>query len=53
MVAYNWGMVELVESAARTGRTDLAAEALQRLTTKAQACRTDWAVGSRPVRGPC
>ena len=45
MVAHNWGMVELVESAARTGRTDLAAEALQRLTTKAQACRTDWAVG--------
>ena len=45
MVAHNWGMIELVESAARTGRTDLAAEALQRLTTKAQACRTGWAVG--------
>jgi ATP/maltotriose-dependent transcriptional regulator MalT len=38
-------MIELIESAARTGRTDLAAEALQRLTTKAQACRTDWALG--------
>src|SRR5260370_39394236 len=45
MVAHNWGMVELIESAMRTGRTDLAAEALQRLTTKAQACRTDWALG--------
>jgi len=45
MVAHNWGMTELIESAARAGRTDLAAEALQRLTTKAQACRTDWALG--------
>ena len=45
MVAHNWGMVELVESAVRTGRTDLAAEALQRLTAKAQACQTDWALG--------
>jgi DNA-binding CsgD family transcriptional regulator len=45
MVAHNWGMTELIESAARTGRTDLAADALQRLTTKAQACRTDWALG--------
>ena len=45
MVAHNWGMTELIESAARTGRIDLAAEALHRLTTKAQACRTDWALG--------
>jgi DNA-binding CsgD family transcriptional regulator len=45
MVAHNWGMIELIEAAARTGRTDLAAEALQRLTTKAQACQTDWALG--------
>jgi DNA-binding CsgD family transcriptional regulator len=45
MVAHNWGMIELIESAVRTGRTDLAAEALQRLTTKAQACRTAWALG--------
>ena len=45
MVAHNWGMIELIESAVRTGRTDLAAEALHRLTTKAQACRTDWALG--------
>jgi len=45
MVAHNWGMTELIESAVRTGRTDLAAEALQRLAMKAQACRTDWALG--------
>jgi DNA-binding CsgD family transcriptional regulator len=45
MVAHNWGMTELIESAVRAGRTDLAAEALQRLTMKAQACRTDWALG--------
>src|SRR5262249_50758997 len=45
MVAHNWGMTELIESAVRTGRTDLAADALQRLTAKAQACRTDWALG--------
>jgi hypothetical protein len=45
MVAHNWGVTELIESAVRTGRTDLAAGDLQRLTTKAQACRTDWALG--------
>jgi len=45
MVAHNWGMIELVESAARTGRTDLAAAALDRLTGKARACGTDWALG--------
>ncbi len=30
MVAHNWGMTELVESAARTGRIDLAADAPDR-----------------------
>ena len=45
MVAHNWGMTELIESAVRAGRTDLAADALARLTMKAQACRTDWALG--------
>src|SRR5262249_23784887 len=45
MVAHNWGLTELIESAVRTGKIDLAAKALQRLTTKAQACRTDWALG--------
>jgi DNA-binding CsgD family transcriptional regulator len=45
MVAHNWGMIELVESAVRTGRIDLAADALNRLTGKARACGTDWALG--------
>jgi DNA-binding CsgD family transcriptional regulator len=45
MVAHNWGMTELIESAVRTGRTDLAADALDRLAGKAQACGTDWALG--------
>ena len=45
MVAHNWGMIELVESAARTGRTDLAADALDRLAGKARACGTHWALG--------
>jgi ATP/maltotriose-dependent transcriptional regulator MalT len=45
MVAHNWGMTELIESAVRIGRTDLATETLQRLTTKAHACRTNWALG--------
>jgi len=45
MVAHNWGMTELIESAVQTGRTDLATQTLQRLTAKAQACRTDWALG--------
>ena len=45
MVAHNWGMTELIESAVRTGRTALAAETLERLTMKAHACRTSWALG--------
>jgi DNA-binding CsgD family transcriptional regulator len=45
MVSHNWGMIELVESAARTGRIDLAADALDRLAGKARACGTDWALG--------
>jgi DNA-binding CsgD family transcriptional regulator len=45
MVAHNWGMIELIEAATRTGRADLAAEALGRLTTKAHASGTDWVLG--------
>ena len=45
MVAHNWGMIELIEAAARTGRADLAAETLGRLSAKADACGTDWALG--------
>jgi DNA-binding CsgD family transcriptional regulator len=45
VVAENWGLSELVEPATRCGRTDLAADALERLSAKAQAARTDWALG--------
>ena len=45
MVAENWGLSELIEPAARTGRTDLATEGLNRLAEKARASGTDWALG--------
>jgi DNA-binding CsgD family transcriptional regulator len=45
VVAENWGLSELIEPATRTGRTDLAAEALDRLARKAHATGTDWALG--------
>jgi DNA-binding CsgD family transcriptional regulator len=45
LAAANWGLVELVESAARTGTTDLAADALERLSAMTQASGTDWALG--------
>src|SRR6185312_10672651 len=45
VVLQNWGLTELVEPATRTGRTDLAASALERLSRKARATGTDWALG--------
>jgi ATP/maltotriose-dependent transcriptional regulator MalT len=45
VVAENWGLSELIEPATRTGRTDLARDALNRLAEKARATRTDWALG--------
>jgi DNA-binding CsgD family transcriptional regulator len=45
VVAENWGLSELVEPATRTGRTDLAADALDRLGRKARATGSDWALG--------
>ena len=45
MVAHNWGMPELIESAARTGHAAVAQQALERLAAKARACRTGWALG--------
>ena len=41
----NWSLVELVEAAARTGESDAAADALQRLAQTTRACTTDWAIG--------
>jgi ATP/maltotriose-dependent transcriptional regulator MalT len=45
VVVENWGLSELVEPAMRTGRTDLATDALNRLATKASATGTAWALG--------
>jgi hypothetical protein len=42
---YNWGLVELIEAAVRSGEPERAAEALDALTTRTQASGTDWAVG--------
>jgi DNA-binding CsgD family transcriptional regulator len=42
----NWALVELVEAAARSGKTARAAEAVQRLSEMARATGTDWALGN-------
>jgi DNA-binding CsgD family transcriptional regulator len=40
-----WGLVELIEAAARSGNRQRAADALGRLTDSTRACGTDWALG--------
>ncbi|WP_329529245.1 AAA family ATPase [Streptomyces sp. NBC_01462] len=45
LAAANWGLVELIESAAGCGATDLAADALKQLSEMTQASGTDWALG--------
>ena len=45
LAASNWGMVELIESAARAGTPDLADDALRRLVDTTAASGTDWALG--------
>lgn len=42
-----WALVELTEAAARTGEHSAAAAALARLSDRADAAATDWALGSR------
>ncbi|HEX6023865.1 MAG TPA: BREX system ATP-binding domain-containing protein [Solirubrobacter sp.] len=42
---YAWSLVELIEAGARSGATDTAADALDRLTERTQAAGTDWALG--------
>ena len=41
----NWGLVELIEAGARSGNSELAADALQRLEPTTTASGSDWAVG--------
>lgn len=43
--AANWGLTELVEAAARSGVTEPAADALERLSAMTRASGTDWALG--------
>jgi DNA-binding CsgD family transcriptional regulator len=45
LAAANWGLAELIESAARSGATDIATDALERLSEMTQASGTDWALG--------
>jgi ATP/maltotriose-dependent transcriptional regulator MalT len=40
-----WALVELIEAASRTGNTQLALEALDRLADATIACETDWGLG--------
>jgi DNA-binding CsgD family transcriptional regulator/tetratricopeptide (TPR) repeat protein len=42
---FNWGLVELIEAAARSGKMELAADALGRLSQTTTASGTDWALG--------
>ncbi len=45
LAASTWVLAELVESAARTGRADVAREAHRRLAARALASGTGWALG--------
>src|SRR6201991_5130087 len=45
MVSPNWALVELVEAAARSGKSETAAEALRRLGEVTRASGTNWALG--------
>jgi DNA-binding CsgD family transcriptional regulator/tetratricopeptide (TPR) repeat protein len=45
MLFATWGLVELIEAAARTGKVALAADALERLSKSTGASGTDWGLG--------
>jgi DNA-binding CsgD family transcriptional regulator len=42
---FGWGLVELIEAAARGGKADLAADGGRRLSQLTRVSRTDWAFG--------
>jgi DNA-binding CsgD family transcriptional regulator len=45
IAAPRWGLVELVEAAARSGAPELASNALEQLSETTRASGTDWALG--------
>jgi DNA-binding CsgD family transcriptional regulator len=45
VIAYGWGLVELIEAGAYLGRHDEAAAALDRLSERTRASGTNWALG--------
>jgi DNA-binding CsgD family transcriptional regulator len=45
LALFTWRLVELIEAAARSGETDLAADGLRRLSEMTRASGTDWALG--------
>ncbi len=42
---FTWGLVELIEAAARSGKAELAASGLRRLSEVTRTSRTDWGLG--------
>jgi DNA-binding NarL/FixJ family response regulator len=45
LVFATWGLVELVEAATRSGKPDVAADALRQLSEATSTAGTDWALG--------
>jgi hypothetical protein len=45
LAAPNWGLMELIEAAARSDTIELAADALEQLSEMTRASSTDWALG--------
>ena len=45
VIAYGWSLVELIEAGVRSGSSDAAAAALERLSERTQASGTEWALG--------
>ena len=45
VIFYGWALVELIEAGVRSGRSDEATAALDRLSERTQAAGTEWALG--------
>jgi DNA-binding CsgD family transcriptional regulator len=46
LVLSNWVLPELIEAGTRSGRPDLAGDALRQLGERTRACGTEWALGT-------